>query len=175
MKYFWLGSVLMAGLIVSGGNAFAGSDSPPAAMAPVAENGRMLLADAAVDLDVTMEVVDEDAQSSAAITNVIELPVQIRDRYQKKQQEQAGSGPGPADAPTNGAMPGGSGPDSLGPGTTSKGGPTEAAGPGSSPITERPPQEPPRSDPPVTPTESGTKEKAQEVKTEQQQNPARGR
>ena len=141
MKCFWLGSVFMAGLIVSGGNAFAESGYPSPGPAQVPADSRILLADASLDLDVTMEVVDEDAQSSSAITNVIELPVQVRNRYREMQQEQLGNGQ------ENGTMPAESRPDTE-QGVSSR--PTEAPGSGSTPIVDRPepPQEPNRPESP---------------------------
>jgi hypothetical protein len=141
MKCFWLSSVFMAGLIVSGGNAFAENGYP----SPGPANSRILLADASLDLDVTMEVVDEDVQSSAAITNVIELPVQVRNRYREMRQEQLGNGPGAVDGQENGAMPAESRPDS-GPDVSR---PTEAPGPGSPDIKPEPPQEPNRPESPA--------------------------
>ena len=140
MKCFWLGSVFMAGLIVSGGNAFAESGYPPSVPSQVLTDSRMLLADASLDLDVTMEVVDEDVQSSSAITNVIELPVQIRNQYREMQ----GNGPGPVDGQGNGTMPAESRPDS-GPDVSR---PTEAPGPGSPDIRPDSPQEPNRPESP---------------------------
>lgn len=147
MKCFWLGSVFMAGLIVSGGNAFAESGYPSPGPAQVPADSRILLADASLDLDVTMEVVDEDAQSSSAITNVIELPVQVRNRYREMRQEQLGNGPGAVDGQENGGMPTESRPDTE-QGVSSR--PTEAPGSGSTPIVDRPepPQEPNRPESP---------------------------
>jgi len=107
MKYLWVSSVFMAGLILSGGNAFAESD-----MLGRDQNlpeSQLLLADASLDLDITMEVVDEDVQSTKDITNIIELP--LRSRYQErlKHQEQLGNGPeysnGPGEEQGHGPNP----------------------------------------------------------------------
>jgi hypothetical protein len=75
MKYLWVSSVFMAGLILDGGNAFAESENILSGRAQNLSESRLLLADASLDLDITMEVVDEDVQSSKDITNIIELPL----------------------------------------------------------------------------------------------------
>lgn len=93
MKYLWVSSVFMAGLILGGGNAFAESDNVLSGRAQNPSESQLLLADASVDLDITMEVVDEDVQSSKDITNIIELPLRSRYREGERHQEHLGNGP----------------------------------------------------------------------------------
>ena len=102
MKYLWVSSVFMAGLILSGGNAFAQSGNMQDNRAQNLPESRLLLADASLDLDVTMEVVDEDAQSSKDITNVIELPLRSKNREMERHQEQLGNGPEYSNSPEEG-------------------------------------------------------------------------
>ncbi|MCK9296362.1 MAG: hypothetical protein M0P70_14915 [Desulfobulbaceae bacterium] len=103
MKYIWVSSVFMAGLILSGGNAFAQSGNMQQyGKAQNLSESRLLLADASLDLDVTMEVVDEDVQSSKDITNVIELPLRSKNREMERRQEQQGNGPEYSNSPEEG-------------------------------------------------------------------------
>jgi len=110
MKYLWVSSVFMAGLILSGGNAFAQSGNMQQyGRAQNLSENQLLLADASLDLDVTMEVVDEDVQSSKDITNVIELPLRSKNLDMEKHQEQLGNGPefsnGPGEGQGHGPNP----------------------------------------------------------------------
>jgi hypothetical protein len=109
MKYLWVSSVFMAGLILSGGNAFAQSGNTQYGSSQNLSESRLLLADASLDLDITMEVVDEDVQSSKDITNVIELPLRSRNREMERRQEQLGHGPeipnGPGEGQGHGPNP----------------------------------------------------------------------
>ena len=102
MKYLWVSSVFMAGLILNGGNAFAQSGNMQYDRAQNLSESRLLLADASLDLDVTMEVVDEDVQSSKDITNVIELPLRSKTREMERRQEQLGNGPEYSNSPEEG-------------------------------------------------------------------------
>ncbi|MBU0967503.1 MAG: hypothetical protein KKA54_14105 [Proteobacteria bacterium] len=108
MKYLWVSSVFMAGLILSGGNAFAQNGNIHGRAQNLSES-RLLLADASLDLDITMEVVDEDVQSSKDITNVIELPLRSRNQEMERHQKQLGNGPefsnGPGEGKGHGPNP----------------------------------------------------------------------
>jgi hypothetical protein len=66
----------------------------------------MMLAANEVELDVTMEMLDEDADSAAAIMHVIELPSQLMQQEQlRHQRRQEGLGrPHDDDAPGAGAQ-----------------------------------------------------------------------
>ena len=83
----------MAVLILGGGNAFAESENILSGRAQNLPESRLLLADSSLDLDITMEVVDEDVQSSKDITNIIELPISSPDREMERHPEQRGNGP----------------------------------------------------------------------------------
>jgi hypothetical protein len=95
MKYLWVSSVFMAGLILGGGNAFAESENILSGRAQNLSESRLLLADASLDLDITMEVVDEDVQSSKDITNIIELPPGNGPEYLNGPGEGQGHNPNP--------------------------------------------------------------------------------
>ncbi|MCJ7602428.1 MAG: hypothetical protein MUO63_13140 [Desulfobulbaceae bacterium] len=96
----------MAGLILGGGNAFAESENILSGRAQNLPESRLLLADASLDLDITMEVVDEDVQSSKDITNIIELPISSPDREMERHQEQLGNRPEFSNGPGEGQGPG---------------------------------------------------------------------
>jgi|GEM_PF-3106658 len=100
MKYLWVSSVFMTGLILGGGNAIAASENILSGTGQQnLPESRLLLADASLDLDITMEVVDEDVQSSKDITNIIELPLRSRYREMHQHQEQLGNGPAYSNGP----------------------------------------------------------------------------
>jgi hypothetical protein len=109
MKYLWVSSVFAAGLILGGGSAFAESDNIVTGRAQNPSESQLLLADASIDLDITMEVVDEDVQSSKDITNIIELPLRSQYREGERPQEQPGNGPefsnGPGEGQDHGPNP----------------------------------------------------------------------
>ncbi|MEW6291550.1 MAG: hypothetical protein AB1545_17065 [Thermodesulfobacteriota bacterium] len=109
MKYLWVSSVFAAGLILGGGSAFAESDNIVTGRAQNLSESQLLLADASIDLDITMEVVDEDVQSSKDITNIIELPLRSQYREGERPQEQPGNGPefsnGPGEGQGHGPNP----------------------------------------------------------------------
>jgi len=92
MKYLWVSSVFMAGLILGGDNAFAESENMLSGRDQNLPERQLLLADASLDLDITMEVVDEDVQSSKDITNIIELPLRSQHQEMHRHQEQLGNG-----------------------------------------------------------------------------------
>ncbi|MFH1216873.1 MAG: hypothetical protein V1706_10280 [Pseudomonadota bacterium] len=96
MKYSQLSLLLLSSLILGGTNVFAAEHQYNNPGSEVSATERPLtLAAADIELDVTMEVIDEDITSSEQVMNVIELPVPELRREKNRQQtegEPAGNG-----------------------------------------------------------------------------------
>lgn len=73
-----------------------GAETTLAANFPHNAEVMVMAANNTVDLDVTMEMLDEDAESSSDIINVIELPVQEMHQEQIKNQRRIRQDGGPS-------------------------------------------------------------------------------
>lgn len=86
MKKVWLISIAaMTAFLQAGPTAGAQTGGAPPLTSGVEER-MMVLASNTVELDVTMEVIDEDMDSSSDVINIIEIPVQRLQRERHQEQ-----------------------------------------------------------------------------------------
>ena len=88
MKNIYLNLLIASGIVLISGNVLAADTAYP--VNNQADN--LIIADASLDLDITMEVIDEESDSPADIIHVIELPVRGMRQEPERRQNKAFSG-----------------------------------------------------------------------------------